>query len=52
MNGTEIIRLENHIRELAADINSNYPEAISDSKVEDLVTKYMSWNVLMMKLLK
>ena len=42
MNGTEIIRLENHIRELAADINSNYPEAISDSKVEDLVTKYMS----------
>ena len=42
MTGTERIRLENHIRDMANDLNSNYPGAISDEKIEDLVTKYMS----------
>ena len=42
MTGTERIRLESHIRDLASELNSNYPGMISDEKVEDLVTKYMS----------
>ena len=42
MNGNEIIKLEGHIRDLASELNSNYPGAISDEKLEELVTKYVS----------